>query len=313
MKITFIYTDTPDVRALPKDDIYTRNFDLPDSALQIPNCRETILQIADTLSKFTSACLSITCDELKLKNHVVSTKAECSYKIGSNLSTIVLVFASSSGGNHIERRKLHILYRDHSISLTSQSYYEVYGRSSLSRGLLHDETSWASSDQEYENRKVLLSVVEPLLTLLNADSSRQWRFMGFRPLWTDNSLMARRKQVGKRYEKELRRKEREAKKLGALQEREVEKDKPKEDFVYFLQAGETGPIKIGTSQNPRKRIASLRTATAEELRVLKIVKGSKTLETTLHDRFTSIRKRGEWFLPTQELLDFITSLPEVSD
>jgi hypothetical protein len=79
-------------------------------------------------------------------------------------------------------------------------------------------------------------------------------------------------------------------------------------FVYFVQAGDGGPIKIGTSKRPNARLASLRTSHAAELRVLAIVPGTARFEAWIHRLFASDRQRGEWFAPSERLCIFIAGL-----
>lgn len=79
--------------------------------------------------------------------------------------------------------------------------------------------------------------------------------------------------------------------------------------VYFVQAGEHGPIKIGwTRGDPAARIASLQTGNPFRLILLVAVPGSVEDEASLHLRFDRIRMTGEWFQPTSELVAFIAAI-----
>lgn len=66
-------------------------------------------------------------------------------------------------------------------------------------------------------------------------------------------------------------------------------------FVYFIQARGGGPIKIGYSANPEKRLAALQTASPYDLAILAIRPGSRDDEAALHDRLSAHRLRGDWF------------------
>ena len=77
------------------------------------------------------------------------------------------------------------------------------------------------------------------------------------------------------------------------------------DHVYFLQAQSLGLIKIGTSSNVSKRIAALQTASPDALTVLGCIPGDCEIERSLHARFAEERVRGEWFTPSERLVDFI--------
>jgi hypothetical protein len=72
-------------------------------------------------------------------------------------------------------------------------------------------------------------------------------------------------------------------------------------FVYFIQAGENGPIKIGWSENPEMRLAQLQGAHHEDLSLLLTVNGDKALEGRLHFRLEQHRLRGEWFADCDEV------------
>lgn len=79
-------------------------------------------------------------------------------------------------------------------------------------------------------------------------------------------------------------------------------------FVYFIQSGgPAGFIKIGTALNVEKRIALLQCGSPETLRLLKKLPGGHALERQLHKHFVHLHHRGEWFLPGNELMEFIGS------
>lgn len=83
---------------------------------------------------------------------------------------------------------------------------------------------------------------------------------------------------------------------------------PRVAFVCFIQAGESGPIKIGFADNPIARMASLQTGHYQELRLLWAT-GGKTegYEQHLHSRYALDRIRGEWFRPSPALLGNIAA------
>lgn len=78
--------------------------------------------------------------------------------------------------------------------------------------------------------------------------------------------------------------------------------------VYFIQAGEKGPIKIGWSQEVDKRIATLQTANACKLTLLGTVPGTMETERAYHQKFSHLRLEAEWFQYSQEILDFISEI-----
>jgi hypothetical protein len=77
-------------------------------------------------------------------------------------------------------------------------------------------------------------------------------------------------------------------------------------FVYFFVTHPRGDkIKIGYTTNPGERIATLRTASPVELRILAVFRGTKSDEAMLHEHFAAHRIHGEWFKMNPELRQFI--------
>lgn len=83
--------------------------------------------------------------------------------------------------------------------------------------------------------------------------------------------------------------------------------------VYFIQAGNSGPVKIGRSDDVRKRLAALQTAHYEKLhlRLVCRINASENAgdfgrtERALHTIFSQHHIRGEWFHARSGLADFI--------
>ena len=79
-----------------------------------------------------------------------------------------------------------------------------------------------------------------------------------------------------------------------------------ETMVYFITDGNY--IKIGyTKNNSKKRLKQLQTSNANRLFLLGYIEGDKTVEKELHNKFSSsiVRQNGEWFFPTEDLIDYI--------
>lgn len=74
--------------------------------------------------------------------------------------------------------------------------------------------------------------------------------------------------------------------------------------VYFV-ADEEGFIKIGHTTDLHSRIASLRTGSRQELKLLGHRPGGRADEAALHKRFAHLRKRGEWFQGAADLTSYI--------
>lgn len=79
-----------------------------------------------------------------------------------------------------------------------------------------------------------------------------------------------------------------------------------EGVVYFIQAVESGRIKIGYSSNSgKRRLAEMSTGSPEQLEVLGEVPGDVAFERELHRRLRHSRLHGEWFELTPEVLEVL--------
>ena len=85
-------------------------------------------------------------------------------------------------------------------------------------------------------------------------------------------------------------------------------------FVYFFSNQRN--VKIGYTKNkPIKRLCQLNTGSDEQLIMLGYMKGSLKLENELHKLFgrDRIRLNGEWFYPSDNLIDFINQNNEMKN
>jgi len=85
-----------------------------------------------------------------------------------------------------------------------------------------------------------------------------------------------------------------------------------ENCIYFIHAIGTERIKIGWAAILSVRLYNLSCSSPFPLKVLCAIPGSRTDEAELHRRFDKIRVHNEWFLYTDELMEFIKSLKNSS-
>lgn len=78
-----------------------------------------------------------------------------------------------------------------------------------------------------------------------------------------------------------------------------------ERFVYFILAANSGLIKIGSAVDPASRLRVLQTGSPEPLRLIRTIPGGAELERQLHRDFAADRVHGEWFRPSEVLLDLV--------
>ncbi len=84
-------------------------------------------------------------------------------------------------------------------------------------------------------------------------------------------------------------------------------------MIYFIQAGNDGPIKIGKAQNPEARRRELQTGNHEKLNLIKVITGDSEREDSIHNDLRShqYRARSEWFSATPEVLAYIDKVARV--
>lgn len=78
----------------------------------------------------------------------------------------------------------------------------------------------------------------------------------------------------------------------ALRRSRVEKS-----TIYFIQRGDSGPVKIGISRNVQSRLKTLQISCPEPLFVRLTVRGTSEDERGFHREFAAHRLSGEWFAP----------------
>lgn len=81
------------------------------------------------------------------------------------------------------------------------------------------------------------------------------------------------------------------------------------DLVYFIRpVGAEGPVKIGYSRLPPKRLAEISTWAPVPLEIAATVPGGANLERNLHNCFADQHSHREWFHASPRLSGLIASL-----
>lgn len=78
-------------------------------------------------------------------------------------------------------------------------------------------------------------------------------------------------------------------------------------YVYFIECGPRGPIKIGHAAHPGQRLAGLQGSNPIPLRIVRLLYGGRERERILHKKFAKTRLNGEWFRRTKRLLAYIAT------
>jgi hypothetical protein len=78
-------------------------------------------------------------------------------------------------------------------------------------------------------------------------------------------------------------------------------------WLYLIREGESGPIKIGRSNDPWKRMDTLQSGNPRQLFMICAFRVGTTahiVERNTHREFIAHRMLGEWYAPVDQLVDF---------
>lgn len=79
--------------------------------------------------------------------------------------------------------------------------------------------------------------------------------------------------------------------------------------IYFIHAKGTRLVKIGYAADPWRRLNKIQCDTPRTVKMLAVEPGGREREDELHVQFKASRHRGEWFLLTDDLKEYIAQLP----
>lgn len=85
-------------------------------------------------------------------------------------------------------------------------------------------------------------------------------------------------------------------------------NRSKKSKIYFVLCKEAQAIKIGVTNDVKKRFDSLQTANPFKLELLKFIEGKRNQEREIHQKFKHLNINGEWFTYSDELSNFINNL-----
>jgi len=87
-------------------------------------------------------------------------------------------------------------------------------------------------------------------------------------------------------------------------------------YVYLIQSQEDGYYKIGVSKHPNKRVKQHQTGNPSELKVVHtyLSEHARKIETTLKNRYSYLKKEGEWFnLSIKEDVSFLSDCKKIEE
>jgi hypothetical protein len=213
MKLTFSFTDSPDLESVPSEDIYNSLFEIPDETQYLIGYEARILAVATAVGQLSDAMLHLSCSELGIKNHSIKTTANQSQRSLSHELKIAVLQFERSDGYRIQSRQLKIYLPISPV--VPNAYLVPRGKSkrqrdSLTRNLLQVGSQWCKTEEQHAFAATVSGLVDQVLMLLNAEpapSGSGWSCRGFHPWWTDNTLIDRHNQRRKKREAEERKRQ----------------------------------------------------------------------------------------------------------
>ena len=86
-------------------------------------------------------------------------------------------------------------------------------------------------------------------------------------------------------------------------------NRPK-NYVYFIKNESGKMVKIGYSKNPEKRLKMLERTLPMSLELVYFMPGSELREKRLHEKFSKYRIKGEWFIFSDEIKQYIEKVKD---
>lgn len=285
MRLTLTFVNAPSLDSAPEYEFYKTTFELPETAIDLTDIDSRIESLVTHLGALTAVSLYVTCQALGWREREIKT-ISAPERVRAVWNAAVFGFDQTNPESPERGRYLKVPFA----VVPPFELFMFRGtrkRGSIRRAVRQPLTA-VNEDQEIYLERVE-QIAETCLSLLETHPDQTWAYIGFHPDRFDISL----------YRQYIRKDA-----LRILND-PTEEETTIGEQVYFIQQGDNGPIKIGYSADPHKRLQSLSTASPYPLRLLKVIDGGWMLEQTLHRRFAEHQLEGEWFAPAPELLAFI--------
>ena len=235
MRLTFTFTDIPDLSVLRKDQIYTTSFDVADDALHLIGVRERVLAIGELVAGFTHASLHLTCKELSLKLHPIKS-ADISAEVHClrfSRRVFELCFRCTLSIRPQKKQILKIL----SPKVDALPPYMFQARSKKQNIFSNCHPvdrwveQWAKTDEQLIFAQNILQLAEHIGVLLNAEPDKNWKCVGFHPFWPDTATQTLLHNHGKERRALYRQQERDEIKALKQQEKDEAKRLKREETI----------------------------------------------------------------------------------
>jgi hypothetical protein len=199
MKLSFHFTNTPNIDELPSFDVLHTHINLPDEAKYLIGYEDRLNLVIGHMAKLTQACLYVTCKELEYKREPIKTDANLQ---APNVNLFVQPMTTLfTFRRNLSRRTQSLKIR---IYAPKDQDFPNSILSSIPRQITRRRTKqnvripvnlgdhWCKTEEQriYANR--VTEMVEQLLMLLNAEpigsNETGWEFLGYFPYYYDENL-----------------------------------------------------------------------------------------------------------------------------
>jgi len=88
------------------------------------------------------------------------------------------------------------------------------------------------------------------------------------------------------------------------------KKRAKGAFVYLMHDIDQNLLKIGFTENPKRRFKEIANANTNKIEFLGTIPGTKTNESNLHRKWKRFNAKLEWFNYDDDIIDYFREHPE---
>src|SRR5260221_2108235 len=198
MKITFTFSDSPNLASMTSDDLCQSHFEFPDTVLQLPDIRDRILTLANLVGQMTKAILHITCKELGLKNYPIKIEKTTNHWIHIEAThPTVLRF---QGWDHRRRKSktIKIIAPEKSGIPEHLTRYAGYTGGFTTLQL--------AEGKRYPEALKIYQISDLCFSLLSEDKLWQWYpFVQFHPYRFDAAASKRMSKISRKHRREKER------------------------------------------------------------------------------------------------------------
>lgn len=212
MRLILNFRNEPD-----SEEVISTSFTFPDTA-KTEEGKQRILEIGQLASKLTKACLSITCRDLGIHEHLIKRESSTTIPVRFGFVRFLLQFERLE---HRLKAAKFLIAEPVTYPFPDWESFMYRGRKRKHAGQNYRMKPYAQLQRTTEHKEYVQTIIDladHCLTLLNSEISlpyqKAWTLSGYHPFWKDQSAITK-------YEKLRKKKEAEAKAAERLKQRQA--------------------------------------------------------------------------------------------